>query len=659
MHKDNTYLAIEVLNAADVGIVELKREATEKGVKYLEVPDQTGQGDQHLFLYPLDEKNIDNINEIFDEVGIDLNPDKTLLNLSWLNPEKSTFETNDLIQKVPEIEAFNGNCQLFDLPMVFDFIKEHQDLINKNKVDNLNSTDSFLEEEVFDIPETFDESDKEDEINLNNEEESIPQDELIPESFETQENEQSDENKEYSEIQLESMFDVASEENDEILDPKETNNDDLLLEAAISIFDKKTMDSELPTFDEDTKNLLGSDLVVATAHIDEIRQKGILSIYESLQQSRNRELAQAKNNELAEAQKAHDNNVAQIKRNQEVKIEEIKRNLAQEYDKQKKKAGQTYLEDFYLEYDATHKNELNNLINLDTAPVKKETSEEIKIEDKNLNKYIQEVHKSVFNHITENVDCKEIVDNYKNVVKKEAQRLFAKAKEVNTKNDELQKELDKARTTIAITKETFDAKVSAQVAQKVNAAALPYKKQLEETIEAANTKVIEAQQQTEKEREDKVLLQKKYDSLHEESQKLISQVTELTKQINNRTTDKPLERDPSNFKDTEMSSSHKNRENKKWTKYISYLAIALVSIAFTIIISSLGPFNKSPSANTASVTQKENVASESKQSSKIVPNTFTYTAKNGKKYAVIKDDETSGHYVDDKGVSHTVLFNQK
>ena len=67
--------------------------------------------------------------------------------------------------------------------------------------------------------------------------------------------------------------------------------------------------------------------------------------------------------------------------------------------------------------------------------------------------------------------------------------------------------------------------------------------------------------------------------------------------------------------------------------------------------------HQSTAQQTPTVTQTDNGSSS--ESSDSTPNTFTYTTKDGKKYVVTKDDDHSGHYTDDKGVTHTVIFNQK
>lgn len=675
MMSDNAfYLAIGVADAAPAGIEELKNQAHQRDVNLFEK-------DQRLFLYPIN----DGLSDAFDESGIDLDPEKVRLSLNWINPETQIVVDSELTKKIQQVDFFNSTFQLFDLPTVISFVDNNSDAFENEKAslsgsDGSTDNESSFDQQQYDEPDNSNDDESEDPSIDNIPEEftdvnkseatkdSIDTQPTLPEKYDSsgnvinseQEEQVSSKNEAFNKTELSAMFDpTESEEYDE---SEYVSDDDPLLQAAIRIFDSKTIGDELPSFDEKTANLVNSEIVDANNHVDNARQQAIASIYYELKDNNDREIAEAEKKEIAEAKIAHEKNIERLKQNNQTRLKELEKKEKASYDTKKRKAGEVALKDFYAQYDAEHLDEVNNIIEHKSQPIKQELQDDIEEENQNFDEYREKVKQAVFNHVTEKYDVNNIVNGYRKVVGNESRKLIDKVKAIENENTRLKKEIENYKRSKQISDETYDARLQAEIAKGVNEGSHSYRKQVEE----ADDRRRQAEDENQRLRQKNDEYQEKLDSVLDR----FSNITDKYSQI--QLASQPMQFNP-NQQYTSQSQQptipqHRTSKTdvKGWRKYIGIAGAALVMMSLSSAITAfIINSHQQPVQQTAAVEQSHNTESSAATSNTATeqsdksPDTFTYTTKDGKKYAVIKDDDHSGHYIDDKGVTHTVLINEK
>ena len=661
--KEDMQLAIAISNAAPDGITELEKAAKEKGVHFFEK-------DEHLFLYPIDQ-------DLIEEAGYDLGTADTRFELVWVDPQSHIVKESNLSEKIDKVDFFNKTFQLFDLPDILTFIENNNELIEQEKKsisgevseptlnDPVQTSISDIQDDEdinIDIPTSFE--DEEDTDDTSKTESEKVDNEIVDESkkevpqntIPTEENDNDDDP-----FSLEDLSKGFEDEEDveETSDPP--NMEDPLMQAAIEIFNKNTIGDVLPEFDTQTKNLINSDIIEAQDKVNTAKKQAIDSIYQSLKSNHDKELDQALETEIAQAKQSHEGNISQIKQNQDAEIDKIADEEKKAYEDKKNKAGQAALQDFYRKYDAEHLDELNNIIASKSEVVKKNTKSEIEIENQNLDDYIEKVKKSIFNHVTENPEIDNILDSFRQVLDNQKQRLLKEIKHVKTENTDLKKKVTSLKNAVEISKQTVDARVSAEVAEKVNQQTHKYKLQVED----ADNKRKSAENTANDWRQQYIEQKAKNDTMLEKINSLNERITNMQDVQRFAPMQQPVAQPtqpqvPSQPQATDIVTrkSENNNHPNKWIKILGIAALVVVSVGFTGTTTALIMNNhQSTAQQTPTVTQTDNGSSS--ESSDSTPNTFTYTTKDGKKYVVTKDDDHSGHYTDDKGVTHTVIFNQK
>jgi len=690
MMSDNTlHLAIGVADGAKAGVSELKSEAHQKGVHLYE------EGER-LYLYPISQ----DLSDAFDIAGIDLDPEKVRLSLDWVDPANSEVKESNLTSKIRDVDFDNGTFQLFDLPTIISFVDSSQDLVDKEQADLTDKSEaddsqespaSDNEDQQLEQPDIEETSEPDDEAQLEDE---------IPDSFPDEENEegvinfndrgsnksqdleienqpaeQPEEEDGYSKDKLMDMFDEPDDSssvpaNEEYQENPDENteyvdDDDPFYQAANSLFSKNTLGDGLPAFDNQTKRLINSDLVDAQNHLASAKQEAISDIYYLLKDSNDKEYAEAEKNQIAQAQQKHDKNIDQIKKNNQTKLQEIENSEKKAYNKQKHDAGQAALNEFYAQYDADHLNEMNDIISQKSQPIREQLDLDIREENQGFDDYKNQVRQAIFNHVTDNADVKSIIEGYRQVIADEKKRLLDEVKKTKNENIDLKRQIADLKSSLEINKQTYDANVKAAIAKGINDGIHAYRLQVED---ADNRRKL-AEDRCEE-------MQKSLAKAQDQTQQILHDITSINLQNTQIMSNNQQMQNQSNMvqpqamptaQSSQTQEQHRSRFNfshaSDWKRYAGIVGIVLLTMSLSSIftaftINSRQPAVQQPEATVQSHTTQDNTAATNnsvKQSSS-TPNTFTYTTKSGKKYAVIKDDDHSGHYIDDHGVSHTVLF---
>lgn len=669
---DNTiHLAIGVADAAPAGVEELKNQAHQRGVNLLEKGER-------LFLYPID----DNLSDAFDESGIDLNPEKVRLSLNWINPADQTVEDSDLTKQIKQVETFNGTFQLFDLPTVISYLDNNNEAVEDEETrltgssirditgssNNEESQESEPdtppesgEDDVIDqIPDEFADDppepseDKPDDAPEYSEEEPVEP----PEQTESE----SEPEQGYDKSELSQMFDDNTPEDEE---SEYVSDDDPWLQAAVKLFDSQTIGDDLPSFDSKTQDLVSSDIVDANNHVDTARQKAIASIYYGLKDSNDKEYAEAEKNEIAKAEKTHNQNIDKLKQNCETKIKKVEKEEKDKYNQRKHEAGEAALKDFYSKYDSEHLDEVNDIITHRSQPIKQELQDNIGEENQSFDEYKDKVRQAVFNHVKEKYNVASAVAGYRKVVDNETQRLMDRVKAAETENSRLKKQIEDYKRSKEISDQTYNSRLEAAVAQGIDEKTHRYRIQVDD----ADDRRRAAEDENRVLRQKNEQYQEKLESVLDKFSNVADQYSKAQLYSQSVSPQAPQQYQPQHQPTQPASPQHRSNrfaDAKGWKKYVGIaggilVAMSLSSTFTAFIIDS----HQQPVQQTSAQIQSQPHVSENSTSgtaakqSDSSPDTFTYTTKSGKKYAVIRDDDHSGHYIDDKGVTHTVFINER
>lgn len=708
MKKEKLTLALEILDLDNKGTEKIRQSIVEGGrLKVL--------GDR-LVLFPVNEE----LGGMFEEIGVDLSEnaefklvfydpgtettqDASLINdVPDIDLNDGKFDIIDLpdvvsyiVENKEAVEKETKQLEQRQVP-VSETKDEEQSKDTEESSDNEESEESketAEDDELLD--DDFDESDLDDE--LLDDEDTDEDDKSDLNEPETQESdnddsdvEDDDEDKLDEDVldddDLESMFDDLdddsedendktpvdnSSENSEFLDNNEIK--DPLMQEAVAIFNKATVGEELPVFDTQTRELIAQGLAEAGGHLTRARHNAIQRIYNLLKSNHEKELKQAESTTFADAQQSHDKNIEQIKSNENVMLSKIENEEKANYESRKKAAGKAVLDEFYTKYDQKHLGELHKLIEEQSVTARANTKANIEIENEDYDQYLEKAKKAVYQHVIDHANVDDIVNDYKQVVDDEKKRLVEEARKANDENKRLQEKINSLENALTIQKETADSRVKAEVAQQVNQATHKYLTQVDDEIKKrkeaekqAQAKIDAALAESEKVKQDaqskiNAEVQKRLDAEKkiEEKQHNIEKQQDKISNLASKLADTTQElQEKSVLSATRPSSPRTKNANHK----SSALTKALLGIGLTIFGVGLGFGGYTMLTNQNQQVQQESKlqssaptqASSTSQDSKA--STFVYTDKNGKKYAVIKDDDNSGHYIDDKGNTHTVVF---
>lgn len=622
MKRNSTYLGFELIDV-DQDIIEKIKKKVNKDVHYKQIGER-------LFIFPVTEQ----VQKVLDELGTAMDPDKARLRLVWIDIDSDEAKESNL--NIPKVEFGDENTfDIYDASLVISFVSDNREEIEKaldaeTEPDDQETDEVQVESEESDDPEVSD-----DEIETEPEEFEEPE---AQDSFDTEDvddyfDDETDDH--YSKDDLNDMFnDVLVDdgefgegsypEQDEVTEDKVT---DPLMQRAIDIFNTETHSEVLPDFDEKTAQLLSKELNNAKSKLQDARSKTINEIYRVLKDAHDKETDTAKSGSIAEAEKAHDTNVQKIKDNCETQITRMSDQEHLEYQKRKEEAGKAYLAEFYANYDQDNLESLNNEIQAKADPIRNKAAEDIEAENQSLADYIENVNSSIFNHVTDHANVSKFIDDYKKTVSEEKTDLLDEAKKIKSENENLKNKVADLQRALEYQRTTQDEQINAAIAE----ANRKWTEELDE--EHKKRRDIEKEAEIQKENHENQLL---------ENQKLSQQLIEM-----------------SHKNDDEQS---KNADKKQSNLIKVLIGTVGVFVAFGTGILGYGISAVTHHDNTPAATQIVPAQTTSSQqtdssiSSSDVPKTFVYTDQNGKKHNVIRDDDTSGHYVDDQGKTHTVII---
>ena len=626
MKKDSTYLGLELIGLTPDNIEKIKK-LTNKDVHYKE-------NGERLFLYPVSDK----VQRVLDGIGSEINFDEARLRLVWIDIDSDEVKESNL--NIPKVELDEEETfDLFDASLAIKFVSDNGEEVEKALNAETESDDQEVAEDQAELVESDEPeiSDTEIETEPEQSEEDSEQDgfntEDVENYFDEDDKDNQTEDDQYSKDDLNKMFnDVLVDDGESAKEgyPEQEEVTDPLMQKAIDIFNTETHSEVLPEFDDKTAQLLSKELTNAKSKLQDARSKTINEIYRVLKDAHDKETNTAKSGSIAEAEKAHDTNVQKIKDNCETQITRMSDQEHLDYQKRKEEAGKAYLAEFYANYDQDNLESLNNEIQAKADPIRNKAAEDIEAENQSLADYIENVNSSIFNHVTNHANVTKFIDDYKKTVSEEKTDLLAEAEKIKSENEDLKNQVENLRRALEYQRTTQDEQINAAIAE----ANRKWTEELDE--EHRKRRDIEKEAELQKENHENQLL---------ENQKLSQQLIEISHK--------------------NEAEQNKNAEKKQSNLIKVLIGTVGVFVAFGTGILGYGISAATHHDNTPTAAQivpsqtstsQQSASDSSSASSSDVPKTFVYTDQNGKKHNVTKDDDTSGHYVDDQGKTHTVIF---
>lgn len=650
MKQDSTYLAIEISNYSKDGISALKK-AIKKGTHLYQKGDR-------LFLYPLDRAVYEALDNLISSTEFD--PTKARYEIIWLDisngqakeseiPKKLLDEQND--DDDSQVEFFNNTFEIYDFDNILNFIEENQDIVKAEEATLVEDGGGGTAPSSTRTAESVEEGNEEDSERENNQEKEV---ETIPESFDEQQrdNDFDEEIPDAFEDELPDddtldSFDDEDLNQDELFesifgkdDDKETseiqNENDPLLKAAQEIFDKSTVGVEFPNINKETQALIGGKYVESKISFETAKDQAIEQIYKVLKTNHDAEYEEALETAIKDAQDKQSENIKNIHTNLELELKQIENDELSLFEKRKKEYGQSQLNDIYTKYETEHRDELNSAIETKKAAAEKRSENEVKKENKYLDDYIDQVKDSVFEHIIHNVDVSEIIKGYETTVDGVKQDLVTAAEESSDENNKLKNKVLTLESKLAIQNDTYEQRLRAEIAKKIA-----------EATESNIKKVREAERKADDERnkfEKQVIL------TNQLNQQLIEKTAALSsEQQSNSNVISPIVPAPSS---PIIENNKSNWRSKALAAGIGVIATLMLVMGGVVVKNQM-----STSSSTATQTLQPSTSQETLTTDN--NGEFVYTTKDGKKYHVTKDDSNSGHYRDENGKYHTVIFNKQ
>lgn len=650
MKQDSTYLAIEISNYSKDGISALKK-AIKKGTHLYQKGDR-------LFLYPLDRAVYEALDNLISSTEFD--PTKARYEIIWLDisngqakeseiPKKLLDEQND--DDDSQVEFFNNTFEIYDFDNILNFIEENQDIVKAEEATLVEDGGGGTAPSSTRTAESVEEGNEEDSERENNQEKEV---ETIPESFDEQQrdNDFDEEIPDAFEDELPDddtldSFDDEDLNQDELFesifgkdDDKETseiqNENDPLLKAAQEIFDKSTVGVEFPNINKETQALIGGKYVESKISFETAKDQAIEQIYKVLKTNHDAEYEEALETAIKDAQDKQSENIKNIHTNLELELKQIENDELSLFEKRKKEYGQSKLNDIYTKYETEHRDELNSAIETKKAAAEKRSENEVKKENKYLDDYIDQVKDSVFEHIIHNVDVSEIIKGYETTVDGVKQDLVTAAEESSDENNKLKNKVLTLESKLAIQNDTYEQRLRAEIAKKIA-----------EATESNIKKVREAERKADDERnkfEKQVIL------TNQLNQQLIEKTAALSsEQQSNSNVISPIVPAPSS---PIIENNKSNWRSKALAAGIGVIATLMLVMGGVVVKNQM-----STSSSTATQTLQPSTSQETLTTDN--NGEFVYTTKDGKKYHVTKDDSNSGHYRDENGKYHTVIFNKQ
>lgn len=653
MKQDSTYLAIEVSNYSKDGISALK--------KALKTGTHLYQKGERLFLYPLDKALYGTLDNLISSKEFD--PLHARYEIVWLDINTGQTEESEIPKKIAneqsddddsQVEFYNNTFEIYDFDNILNFIEENQDIVkaeeatlvedggggsapsstkNAESVEEGNEEDSEddseQEETLENVPESHEDSQEE------LQDDSVS-DEEIPDAFEDDDSlddlEENDEDLDQDEL-FDSIFGEEDDESNALEDDVQKDIDPLV-KAAQEIFNKSTVGVEFPNVNKETQALIGGKYVESKISIEDAKDKAIDQIYQLLKNNHNAEYEEALKTAIKDAQDKHDENIKNIHANLELELKQIENDEQNLFEKRKEEYGQSKLNDIYAKYEADHRDELNSAIE-DKRNIAEERSEnEVEKENKHLANYVDEVKESIFEHVTNNIDVEKIINGYKSTVVETKQELIEAAEKSSDENNKLKNKVQTLENTIAIQNKTYDSRLKAEIAKKIAEAT-------EENLQ----KVKEAQRKADDERN--------------KFEKQVILTNQLNQQLIDKTASLAVKQQTDNMIPQTVSTSNSVPVETKKGGWGSKALAAGIGVMATLMLVMGGVVFKNQMTPQSTVPQTIQTTGSQNALTTDSNGEFVYTTKDGKKYHVTKDDSNSGHYKDEDGKYHTVIFNKQ
>lgn len=618
--ENNTVIAVEVLNGSKKGLAAIE----EGGGAHL------FKEDGHLYLFPAGKEAQD----ILEDNGFELG-DETKLELVYFDQDnKKIYKAPELNKQVNDRSGIMLDSQfqfgLDELFFISDFINEHPEVAeeeikslglaqgssdNKDVVpdetkqveSDSESTDDFEDFDDFsegsvastnDDFEDFDDEDldepTEDEIDFGD----VDNDEV---------DEEIEQNYQSSISKLQQKVAVEYKKDDVVED-----DDNPLMTRAKKIFETKSV-AELPEFDRKTHDNLQNDILQAESNVTSAKNKAVSAIYNQLVDNYTKGLETVSNDELKSAEATHKETLNKIEAQKAAKIQSISETKRKDYEGKREDFVQAQLPDLRSKYDQDHLGELNELISIESDKAQEESEKLRKEEISNFDNYVKQTKKALLERVSDDqLDVDGIVKDYEKVVDEQSESLKEKASRIEAENEALKQQMAEMEKELA-DKKKFDEEWKKAEYAKMES-------QLSSQINKAESEKIEAQ-----------------NALREE------QVKALT-----------LAQTPQEVKAAPVQKQGLN----KWASMAIGFAAALLLVVAGFFMYNLGNANGKSNQAVAISSQAPSNVKETSESSSVWKqgDTFPFTTSDGKKVTVIVDDSHTGHYIDEKGTNHTVMF---
>lgn len=426
-------------------------------------------------------------------------------------------------------------------------------------------------------------------------------------------------------------------------------NNDPLYEAAQTIFAQSRTKS-LPSLSNEIQGDLQSQLISATQKVDEARQRAIDSIQSklSLVVAKNKE--KAKQETLVPAEKKHENTLQVIDDNLDQDIADVTKKSQKEYDKQKAAWIKSQIPALEDAYDAKNLKDHQVKLRANIDGLKQQSEQQRQAEIKVFSEYQQKIEQMTTEQAISKVDVTDVIAQFDSVVTDQSQELIKAAETKEKENDRLYRQLQQAESENKTIRATFDEQVTATAQAKIAEEKIKsqqYAEKMAADLKAQRLANDKLQKEIEDERRKSTLLALKAEN-HKQEQALKEQV-------------------PIKEVDTPPKSS-KFAKNNGFKAGVATLALFILMGSSFAVGSKLSGNNATSQADrtvqvqtSSKPTVKSDKVEASSSSKKATTelqtgDTFPYTTFDGKKVIVTVDSGHSGHYVDDQGQHHSIIY---
>ena len=440
---------------------------------------------------------------------------------------------------------------------------------------------------------------------------------------------------------------------------------------------------DLPVIDEVVNKRMQGDFVASRTVVERARQDMIANMTEKRQNAYAEAERVVRETKLDDARDAHDATISQIRDNFDADEAGLQATRQEQYADEKEQAKQAMLEAWSKQYDEDHMADFDAETQAQIDALSEASEAEIEVETNNYTEFVDATVHALAEDEANAVTYDEQFAQFEDVVRRESDKLFARAQEledadVQAINEarqaqaEAEAKLDALQSQLDVIKATQDDTINALVTQKVSEITVQSNSQIAE-MQARNKDLVD-ELQTERVK----------------TQSLVRNIDSLNMQLSRASMPVYATPQPAPSEGTaSLTSSDATEEVSEPVETVPErhgVARKIIPVAVggllvllgagsgamlnqhnvtnnhkTVVKQTKASSDKSSVADssaTSSSTANATTSSAQEQSSStsIVGTQLPVTLQDGSVVTVTADTETSGHYTDQSGNSHTIYF---